>query len=56
MKKILLLVGIAALAFWLVKSRLGGEPDEFVFTEAPPVGDVQVPEPGPEAPEAPPAG
>jgi hypothetical protein len=40
MKKILVLVGIAALAFWLVKSRLGGEPDEFVFTEAPPVGEA----------------
>jgi hypothetical protein len=54
MKKILVLVGIAALAFWLVKSRLGGEPDEFVFTEAPPVGDVEASADAP--PEAPPAG
>jgi hypothetical protein len=35
MKKLLVLVGIAALVFWLLKDRLGGEPDEFVFTEAP---------------------
>lgn len=35
MKKLLVLVGIGALVFWLVKDRLGGEPDEFVFTEAP---------------------
>ncbi len=54
MKKILVLIGIAALAFWLVKSRLGGEPDEFVFTEAPPVGDVEgtVDDAPPEAPPA----
>lgn len=50
MKKILVLIGIAALAFWLVKSRLGGEPDEFVFTEAPPVGDAD------DAPGAAPSG
>ena len=35
MKKLLVLVGIGALVFWLVKDRLGGEPNEFVFTEAP---------------------
>jgi hypothetical protein len=35
MKKLLVLVGIGALVFWLLKDRLGGEPDEFVFTEAP---------------------
>lgn len=35
MKKLLLLVAVGALVFWLLKDRLGGEPDEFVFTEAP---------------------
>lgn len=35
MKKLLVLFGIGALVFWLVKDRLGGEPEEFVFTEAP---------------------
>jgi len=35
MKKLLMLVAIGALVFWLLKDRLGGEPDEFVFTEAP---------------------
>ncbi len=53
MKKLLILLGIAALVFWLVKSRLGGEPDEFVFTEAPPPG---APEPSDATPGAPPAG
>jgi hypothetical protein len=46
MKKLLLLLALAALAYWLVKDRLGGEPDEFVFTEAPPAAD--------ETPAAPP--
>lgn len=35
MKKLLMLVAVGALVFWLLKDRLGGEPDEFVFTEAP---------------------
>ncbi|MGD9694781.1 MAG: hypothetical protein AB7V42_03865 [Thermoleophilia bacterium] len=36
MKKLLVLLLLAGLGYWLVKDRLGGEPDEFVFTEAPP--------------------
>lgn len=39
MKKLLVLLGLGGLACWLLKDRLGGEPDEFIFTEAPPVGD-----------------
>jgi hypothetical protein len=35
MKKLIVLFGLGALVYWLVKDRLGGEPDEFVFTEAP---------------------
>lgn len=35
MKKVLVLIALAALAYWLLKDRLGSEPDEFVFTEAP---------------------
>ncbi len=35
MKKLLLLVSIGGLVYWLLKDRLGGQPDEFVFTEAP---------------------
>lgn len=35
MKKLLMLVAVGALVFWLLKDRLGGEPDEFVFAEAP---------------------
>jgi hypothetical protein len=35
MKKLLVLIGIGVLVFWLLKDRLGSEPDEFVFTEAP---------------------
>ena len=31
--KILALVGIAAIVYWFVRERLGGEPDEFTFTE-----------------------
>lgn len=42
MKKLLLLLALGGLAYWLVKDRLGGEPDEFVFTEAPPAGDAEV--------------
>ncbi len=62
MKKLLVLLVLAGLAYWLVKDRLGGEPDEFVFTEAPPAGDAETPAEAPpaadaEAPaEAPPAG
>jgi hypothetical protein len=47
MKKLLLLLGLAALAYWLVKDRLGGEPDEFVFTEAPPASGAEAPAPPP---------
>ena len=35
MKKLLVLIAVAALAYWLLKDRLGSEPEEFVFTEAP---------------------
>ncbi len=35
MKKLLVLICIGVLAYWLLKDRLGSEPDEFVFTEAP---------------------
>jgi hypothetical protein len=31
--KLLALVGIAAIVYWFVRDRLGGEPDEFTFTE-----------------------
>ena len=41
MKKLLVLLVLAGLAYWLVKDRLGGEPDEFVFTEAPPAGGAE---------------
>ena len=37
MRKLLVLVGLGALGYWLVKDRLAGEPDEFVFTESPPI-------------------
>lgn len=37
MRKLMLLIGLGALGYWLVKDRLAGEPDEFVFTESPPV-------------------
>jgi hypothetical protein len=47
MKKLLLLLGLAALVYWLVKDRLGGEPDEFVFTEAPPASGAEAPAPPP---------
>lgn len=43
MKKLLMLLLLAGLGYWLVKDRLGGEPDEFVFTEAPPAGEVETP-------------
>ena len=46
MKKLLVLAGLGGLVYWLAKDRLGGEPDEFVFTEAPPPE-----EPGPSAEE-----
>ena len=38
MKKLLLFLGLAAIAYWFVKDRLGGEPDEFAFTEVTPEG------------------
>jgi len=31
--KLLALIGIGALVYWFVRERLGGEPDEFTFTE-----------------------
>jgi len=40
MKKFLMLLVLGGLAYWLVKDRLGGEPDEFVFTEAPAAGEA----------------
>ncbi len=48
MKKLIILIAIGALAYWLVKDRLAGEPDEFVFAEEPP------PTPGGSSPEPPP--
>ncbi len=45
MKKLLVLLALAGLAYWLVKDRLGGEPDEFVFTEAPPATEGVEPPP-----------
>lgn len=47
MKKLLMLLALAGLAYWLVKDRLGGEPDEFVFTEAPPAGEATATPPPP---------
>jgi hypothetical protein len=47
LKKLIFLIAIGALAYWLVKDRLGSEPDEFIFTEEPP--------PAPSDPEAPPS-
>ena len=49
MKKLLVLLVLAGLAYWLVKDRLGGEPDEFVFTEAPPAGEALAATPPPPA-------
>jgi hypothetical protein len=51
MKKLLLFLGLAALAYWFVKDRLGGEPDEFAFTEATPAEGTEAPQ----AATAPPA-
>lgn len=36
--KLLALVGIGAIVYWFVRDRLGGEPDEFTFTEVTPDG------------------
>ena len=49
MKKLLVLLALAGLAYWLVKDRLGGEPVEFVFTEAPPAGATEPASPPPAA-------
>ncbi len=49
MKKLLVLLVLGGLAYWLMKDRLGGEPDEFVFTEAPPAGEAQAATPPPPA-------
>lgn len=35
MKKLLVLLGLGGIAYYFAKDRLGGEPDEFVFTEVP---------------------
>jgi hypothetical protein len=35
MKKLIILIALAALAYWLVKDRLSGDADEFIFTEEP---------------------
>ena len=35
MKKLLTLVGLGAVAYWLVKDRLSVNDDEFAFTEVP---------------------
>jgi hypothetical protein len=43
MKKLIVLLALAAVAYWLVKDRFGGEPDEFIFTEVAP----NEPEPAP---------
>ena len=39
----MLFLALAGLAVWLVMDLLGGEPDEFVFTEAPPAADAETP-------------
>jgi hypothetical protein len=38
MKKLLVFIGLAALAYWFVKDRLGGDLEEFTFTEVSPNG------------------
>jgi hypothetical protein len=54
MKKLLVLLGLGGLAYWFAKDRLGGDPDEFVFTEAPPPPDPDsTPPPGGVEPPAP---
>lgn len=53
MRKLLVIAGLGGLAWWLVKDRLGGEPDEFVFTEAPPPEDAGE-DPAPPEPSPPP--
>lgn len=50
MKKLLVLLLLAGLAYWFVKDRLGGDAEEFVFTEAPATEP-----PTTEAPSTPPA-
>ena len=42
--KLLALVGIGAIVYWFVRERLGGEPDEFTFTEVAPDGAEAVSE------------
>jgi hypothetical protein len=49
-KKLLLMAALVGLVYWLVKDRLGGEPEEFTFTEAP-AADGAV-EAAPEGPSA----
>ncbi|MEW6582960.1 MAG: hypothetical protein AB1416_09385 [Actinomycetota bacterium] len=36
MKKLLLFLGLAAAAYWFVRGRLGGDIEEFAFTEVSP--------------------
>jgi hypothetical protein len=36
MKKLLLFLGLAAAAYWFVRDRLGGDIEEFAFTEVSP--------------------
>ncbi len=31
--KLLALIGIGIIVYWFLRDRLGGEPDEFTFTE-----------------------
>jgi hypothetical protein len=35
-KKILVVVGLGGLLYWIARERLGGSADEFAFTEIPP--------------------
>jgi hypothetical protein len=48
MKRLLLLVLLAGLAYWFVRTRMGGQADEFTFTEAPAEGEAQSAEPAAE--------
>jgi hypothetical protein len=46
MKKLLLFIGIAFAVYWFVRDRLGGDIEEFAFTEvspAPPAEPVATP-------------
>ena len=43
MKRLLLLVILGGLAYWFVRTRMGGQADEFTFTEAPAEGEAVPP-------------